>query len=266
MTVSGVGIHTGDRCIVHLHRVDGPTRFLRNGVEIPASLEAVDSTLRCTSLASGGERIAMVEHLLAALRATGWWSGVAIEASGVELPILDGSAAPWLEPIASLGAPPPAPSPFAAAGQVAVERGLASVRLDPGPDEICCHIAFDHPSIGPQSWCGGLGDIGALLSARTFGFLHEAEALRRSGLGRGASAENAIVFSEDGPLRPLRTPYEPVRHKALDLVGDLYLLQRPLSGRVTATRGSHALHIDFMRALVHASHARHGSARSRHAR
>ena len=265
MTVRGVGIHSGSPCTVHLHRAPGPIRFLRGGVEIPATLDSVASTHRCTSLAAHGAQIAMVEHVLAALRVQGWWRDVAIEASGPELPILDGSAEPWLEPIAALGVPPPAPAALEPAAPVVAERGLASVRWERGSDEVCCHIAFDHPAIGPQSWCGGSEAFRELLPARTFGFLHESEMLRRDGLARGASAENAIVFTDDGPMRPLRTPHEPVRHKALDLLGDLSLLQRPLAGRVTATRGSHALHIDFMRILASTAPVHHPDA-ARHAR
>ena len=265
MTVRGVGIHSGAPCTVHLLSAEGPIRFLRDGVEIPAALDAVASTQRCTSLAADGAHVAMVEHVLAALRIAGWWRGVVIEVSGPELPILDGSAEPWMEAIAALGVPPPAPAALEPEFPVVAEKGLASVRWEPGADQICCHIAFDHPAIGPQSWCGGPDSFGELLPARTFGFVHEAEKLRRDGLAQGASTENAIVFTHEGPMRPLRTPHEPVRHKALDLLGDLFLLQRPLAGRVTATRGSHALHIDFMRILTYGASVgqRHAPRRTR---
>lgn len=253
MSVAGVGIHSGRACEVRLHRVDGPVRFLRNGTTIPADVSAVASTERCTTLAAGAERVAMVEHLLAALRVTGWWSGVAVEASAEELPILDGSAEPWLEPIRALGTPPEPPAELAPERPIVAERGLSMVRWEAGPTEVCAHIEFDHPAIGAQTWCGGPDRWAEVLAARTFGFVSEADALLDRGLARGASVENAIVFLEEGPLRPLRTPQEPVRHKVLDLLGDLFLLGRPLAGRITANRGSHALHLDFMRSLTHLS-------------
>ena len=138
---------------------------------------------------------------------------------------------------------------------IVAERGLSMVRWEAGPTEICARIEFDHPAIGAQTWCGGPDRWAEVLAARTFGFVSEADALLDRGLARGASVENAIVFSEEGPLRPLRTPQEPVRHKVLDLLGDLFLLGRPLAGRITATRGSHALHLDFMRSLTHLPHS-----------
>lgn len=245
MTVCGIGIHSGSSCRVSLHRSEGPVRFLRNGVTIRATVDRVASADRCTILASGGEQVAMVEHLLAALHVTGWWRGVTIECTAAELPILDGSAEPWLEAIDALGAPPSPPSPIVIEDTVELVQGPQTIRATPGAPSIACDIDFEHPAIGRQRWLGAPPDYPELLPARTFGFLAEAEALRKAGLARGAGADNAVVFADDGPLLPLRSPDEPVRHKALDLLGDLFLLERPVSGRVAVTRGSHALHIAF---------------------
>lgn len=254
MTVKGIGIHSGRSCRVELHRETGPLRFRRGSAEIPADLAHVVSTQRCTTLGCGSTTIAMVEHLLAALQVSGWWEGVVIDATADELPILDGSAAPWLPAIEALGPAPASPEPLVPDRSVRVTRGESSVTWEPGPDLVCAHIAFDHPAIGRQTWCGTRDDLKSVLPARTFGFRSEAEALQRAGLARGAGPENAIVFDEDGPSGPLRAPDEPVRHKVLDLVGDLTLLGRPLAGSVTADRGSHALHIAFMEQLRNLPH------------
>lgn len=249
MTIVGTGIHSGHTCRVRLHRAAGPIRFRRDGVEIIADVGSVVSTQRCTILGRDGQRVAMVEHLLAALRVAGWWRDVMVEADAEELPILDGSSEPWLAPIAELGAPPPPPRSWAPAEPLVVRRNEGSIAWEPGADRICAEIAFDHPAIGRQAWCGSPEQLSEVLPARTFGLLAEAQALRAAGLARGASEENAIVFAETGPSAPLRVPDEPVRHKVLDLVGDLVLLGRPLEGSITAVRGSHALHVAFMEHL-----------------
>jgi UDP-3-O-[3-hydroxymyristoyl] N-acetylglucosamine deacetylase len=256
MKTSGIGIHSGHPCRVELHHSAGPVRFLRDGVEIPADVDAVASTDRCTTLAHDGARVAMVEHLLSALYVTGWWRDLAIEVSSVEIPILDGSAEPWLKPIDALGEPPNAPDPFVLEHPVAVTRGSSTIRAAPGAASICCEIDFAHPAIGKQQWCGGPADYRELLPARTFGLLTEAEALAKAGLARGAGPDNVVVFGPDGPLEQLRAPDEPVRHKALDLLGDLFLLGRPLRGHVMADRGSHALHVALVRDLHRTTHRR----------
>ena len=110
--LSGYGLHTGVFSHVRLHQTEGAVRFRVGKTEIFASLESVVATPRCTVLGKDGVTIALVEHLLAALSITGWWQNVLIEVEGGELPILDGSAAPWLEEIQNLGTPPETPQAF----------------------------------------------------------------------------------------------------------------------------------------------------------
>lgn len=246
--IAGVGIHSGRRCEVRLHRAEGPIRFRRGATEIAARLDRVVRCDRCTVLGEGAERVAMVEHLLAALAARGFWSGVVVESSADELPVLDGSAAPWLEAVDALGAPPEPPPPLRVEAPFRYAAGSGSLRLEPGPPLLEACIDYPHPAIGAQRWAGPPERLEELLAARTFGFLEEAEALRRAGLATGASLENAIVFDGDGPMRPLRFADEPVRHKALDALGDLALLGRPIAGKVSVDRGSHRLHVDAARA------------------
>ncbi len=250
-TVSGVGLHSGLMSRVRLFRDDGvQVRLRRAGCEMVLGLEHVVATSRRTVLGAGGVRVALVEHLLAALVIVGWWRGLVIDVDADELPILDGSAAPWCDALAELGTPPPAPSPWVIERAQVYRDGVAEVRLEPGPTQLCAEIDFPHPSIGAQRWCGAPERYGELAAARTFGFLAEVDALRRRGLIAGADLENAIVFGEYGPLRPLRYADEPVRHKALDFVGDSFLLGRPLAGRVAVRRGSHQLHVSALRSFA----------------
>ncbi len=253
VAVTGVGLHSGVTCRVTLHRDEGPLRFRRGRAEVAATVGNVAATDRAVTLAGDGARVALVEHLLAALRLRGFFAGVIVEASADELPILDGSAAPWLEAVDSLGAPPPPPPALAPAESVEVSLGRSYARAEPGEERLDVSIEFAHPAIGAQRWSGGPEDYADLAAARTFGLLGEAEALRARGLVRGASLEHAIVFADDGPLRPLRFPDEPVRHKALDAIGDLALLGRPLRAHVTLQRGSHRLHHALMSLLLRAT-------------
>src|SRR5690606_23973958 len=123
-------------------------------------------------------------------------------------------------------------------------------RLLPGPTQLDCQIDFAHPAIGQQRVVLEPERWHELLDARTFGMLADWEALKSRGLALGASEEHAIVFDDVGPVRPLRHPDEPVRHKALEAVGDLALLARPFTARVVISRGSHALHHEAVRHLM----------------
>lgn len=234
-----------------LHRDPGPLRFRAGAATFAADVAHVVDTERCTVLGAGGARVAVVEHLLAACHALGFWSGLVIEVDGDELPILDGSAAPWFEALSALGPPPPAPAPWPIARAVRWRSGpharASEVDMAPGEPLLEVSIDFEHPAIGRQRWRGGPADYAALLPARTFGFARELVALQARGLAEGARPGSGILFTDDGTSDPLRSPDEPVRHKALDALGDLALLGRPLAGRVRIHRGSHRAHLDAMR-------------------
>jgi UDP-3-O-[3-hydroxymyristoyl] N-acetylglucosamine deacetylase len=261
--ISGHGLHTGVFSKVWLHRVEGGVRFLRNGVEIPALLESVIATPRSTILGRDHEKIILAEHLLAALHVAGWWQGVVIEVSGEELPILDGSALGWLEEVGALGTPPSVGAHLKVVKGFRVQGlGFSQnpkpqtlnpepyLAVDPGPTQLTVSVDYDHPAIGSQHWEGPPQQFHELLSARTFGFLKEYESLRKQGLASHVSLENAIVFDENGSVTPLRFPDEPVRHKALDVLGDFFLLGKPLSGRLEVVKGSHSAHVTFMKQLL----------------
>lgn len=253
IALEGIGIHSGRRCRVTLHRIDGPVRFRRSGRDIPAAVDAIVDSRRATTLGADGARVGMVEHLLAALAARSLWSGVLIEASSDELPILDGSARAWYDAVADLPEPPAPPEALRPARSLRLTAGEAWAELDPGGAQLCCGIHYDHPAIGEQRWCGGPARYPELVDARTFGLRSEEQALRARGLASGANLENVIVYDEEGPLVPLRAENEPVRHKALDALGDLFLFGRPLEARVSFWRGSHALHAALLRELLQAT-------------
>jgi UDP-3-O-[3-hydroxymyristoyl] N-acetylglucosamine deacetylase len=247
--LSGLGVHGGRPCSVWLHRDDGPLRFRLGATLLPADLDHVVDTERCTVLGAGGARVAVVEHLLAACHALGFWSGLLVEVDGDELPILDGSATPWAERLLELGAPPAPPAVWTLTRALRWRDGATEVRLDPGDPALDVSVDFEHPAIGSQRWRGGPNEYRGLLAARTFGFDHELAALRAHGIAAGAVAGSGILFTDEGPSTALRSPDEPVRHKALDAVGDIALLGRPLAARIRIHRGSHRAHIAAMRLL-----------------
>lgn len=247
--VSGRALHSGVFCEVRFHVDKGPVRFVRNGSSIEANLDNVTDTKRSTTLEQDGERITLVEHLLAALHVRGWWRGLVIETSAAELPILDGSSAPWLPELDALGPPPAPPAPLQVTEEVCLELGGSRLSASPGAPSLHVEIGYDHPALKNQSWQGDPERYPELLDARTFGFLRDLERLRRAGLATHATLENAIVYAEEGPLARLRSADEPVRHKALDLLGDMFLLGRPLHGSLCAVKGSHTSHVAFARRL-----------------
>lgn len=250
MKVSGTAIHSGLTSTVTLHRDTGPIRFMREGRPIVAHVSNVVGAARATSLGANGRTVHLVEHLLAALSVRGFHGGVVVEVDRDELPILDGSAAPWLPAIDALGPPPPAPEPLTLTGPLEVTHGQGVARFAPGEPTLECCIDFEHPAIGKQRVSLAASRWSELLEARTFGMLADWEELKARGLALGASEEHAIVFDDVGPLCPLRQPDEPVRHKALDAIGDLALLARPLHANVSISRGSHALHHEAVRRLM----------------
>jgi UDP-3-O-[3-hydroxymyristoyl] N-acetylglucosamine deacetylase len=246
----GYGLHTGGFSKVWLHPYDGPVCFKLGSTLIPARLGSVVATPRCTVLGKDGVTIALVEHLLAALYVKGWWKNVLIEVDGSELPILDGSAAMWLEEIENLGTPPEVPQRLSVQKPFDYKQNDTFISLKPTENMLSVAIDFPHPAIGKQYWEGSKEDFEELLPARTFGFMQEYEILRSQGLASHISLENAIVFDDAGPLLPLRFPDEPVRHKALDVLGDFFLFGQPLQGTLHVSRGSHYHHISFMNQLL----------------
>ena len=257
---TGIGLHSGRPVRLRLRPAPAEhgIRFLRAdvGVEIPATLQYLGGQDHATTLTRDGVSIGTIEHLLAALGGLGI-DDVLVEVDGPEVPVLDGSAAPFVMLLHEAGLRPLAvPRLYVKVLEpVEVVRGAKSVRLLPADHfEVAYTIGFDHPLLRHQSFSLRLTPRAfteAISSARTFGFLRDVEMLRKSGLALGGSLENAVVIGETGVLNnKLRFADEFVRHKILDAVGDLTLLTRPLLGRLEATRAGHALHAAVAQKLL----------------
>lgn len=248
MTIRGIGLHSGEPCTVRFHPAEGPVRFRVGGLEFRPLASSVIDTTRCTVLGYQHQRLMTVEHLLAALYIREIWEGLVVEVTGPEIPILDGSAREWLaalEGFSVLG-PPLLPVP----GTIRMKEGRSSVIAQPAEGfSLAATILFTHPKIGYQQVECPPTPLEELASARTFGFLQEVEAMRARGLIKGASLDNALVFSEHSFVNTPRMLHEPVWHKALDFLGDLYLAGRPYRGRFVAHRASHRLHVELAKLL-----------------
>ena len=265
---SGVGLHSGQPARVALkpapehhglvfYRMDLP-----DTPGVPAHFENVVNTTLATTLGTDKATVATVEHLIAAL-AGSRLDNVRVEVHGPELPIMDGSARPWMLLLAEAGRE----DQTAAAPRVVIRKpvevrdGDRVARLIPSDTlQIAATIDFTHPLIGRQSLETPLsnGEFGRELAwARTFGFEAQVAAMHDAGLGLGGSLENAVIYGEDEVLNPegLRAPDEAIRHKLLDIVGDLGLLGARLQGRLEAERPGHAITLELLRALLGAPDA-----------
>lgn len=262
-TKAGVGLHSGQWVQVKVRpapeqagrvfvRTDCP-----HSAAIPATVQAVQTTLLSTELGNGDVSVCTVEHLLAALGAAGVDNAV-IEIDGPEVPLLDGSAKEWAEAIAQVGLHPQSTirSCIPISEPLWCYHGDAFVAALPASElRLSYGIDFPVPAIGNQwhSWSPSQASfVDTIAPARTFALAHQIDQLRQQGLIKGGSLENAIVCdAKTGWLNPpLRFPNEPARHKLLDLVGDLSLLAVLPCAHILAYKASHALHTEFARKLV----------------
>jgi UDP-3-O-[3-hydroxymyristoyl] N-acetylglucosamine deacetylase len=223
---------------------------LSHPVEIPARPEFVTSTRFATTLGRGDVGVSTVEHLLAAVYSLGI-DNVRVEVDGPEVPVMDGSSASFVFLLRAAGIfeQRAEQARLRIRRPIEVRDGERRIRIEPGRGlRIHYEVDYAHPAIGRQTLRGFHLDEESfereICRARTFGFLHEVEALWRHGLARGGSLDNTVVLDEKRVLNRdgLRWPDEFVRHKALDLIGDLALLGLPLDGHVRVERGGHALH------------------------
>ena len=271
---SGIGLHSGHFTNVRVLPAEaGEGRYfvrvdLPGTPIIPARVEAVHETTLSTELrtptatpTSGDARVRTVEHLLAALAGSGV-DDARIEIDGPEVPLLDGSALPWVEAIIEVDSVEQTTnelrmpnSQFVLSTPVSVYQGDAFVTALPAPTTRFTYgIEFDNPCIGNQwySWTPEQESFaGAIAPARTFGLANQIDSLREAGLIKGGSLENALVCGDQGWLNPpLRFSNEPVRHKLLDLVGDLSLLGTFPAAHFLAYKASHNLHIQLAKQLA----------------
>jgi len=256
---TGIGLHSGRPVRLELRPAPAGNgvRFLRTdvGVEIPASIEYLTRLDHATSLSRDGVAIDTVEHLLSALSSLGV-DDVTVAVDGPEIPILDGSSAPFVILIheAGLRPLPEGRRYLKVLKPIEVVRGVKRVRLSPAEHfRVSYSIGFDHPLLRYQSVSFRITPetfVEEVAPARTFGFLRDVETLRRNGLALGGSLENAVVIGETGVLNnKLRFEDEFARHKVLDAIGDLALLGHPLVGHLEAVKAGHALHAALVRKL-----------------
>ena len=256
----GVGLHSGEMCEICLIPYD-KTGFYISWIgdkqePIKLSPKQVQESPLCTTLKFGDRCLATVEHLLAALAGCGL-THVWIQVSGPEVPLLDGSALDWVNAIAEVGLSPASsisPGPLRIKKPYVCYRGSSVITAIPSENfSLVSAIDFPQAAIGRQMFSIELTPrnfVREIAPARTFGFLDQVEKLQAAGLIKGATLDNALVCNGEEWLNPtLRFRDEPVRHKLLDLVGDLALVGFP-QAQVVVYRGSHALHTDLANALL----------------
>jgi len=251
ISCAGIGLHSGQKVTLTLKPApaDSGIRFRRTdlGVEIPASVDNVSAVQYATILGRDGATVETVEHLLAALVASGI-DNVVVELSQREVPIMDGSSAPFLYLLQEAGVKKLSANRkfLKILKPVQITTGDKRIAIYPSDHfKVSYTISFDHPLLRHQSRTERITETSFadnIAAARTFGFLKEVEWLRQNGLALGGSLENAIVIGDTGVLNALRFDDEFVRHKILDVVGDLALVGYPIVGHVVAHRAGHALH------------------------
>jgi UDP-3-O-acyl N-acetylglucosamine deacetylase len=264
----GIGLHTGNRCRLVFRPApeNSGVVFVRTDLAsrpaIPASVDIVSSVVRGTTLSLDGEketdaRIHTVEHVLSALYGLGI-DNLIIEVNANEPPVADGSARPFFEVLKAAGrVEQPAPRRYYQPDPLTYRAGETEFDVEPA-DELILEttIDFNHPLVSRQTRVFRINELGfqdEIAPSRTFCFDYEVEALKRQGLARGGSLDNAVVVGMDrihNKEKNLRFPDEFVRHKTLDLLGDLYLLRFPLKARIRALRCGHGHNVNLVKQLA----------------
>jgi UDP-3-O-[3-hydroxymyristoyl] N-acetylglucosamine deacetylase len=262
VSVAGTGLHTGAPVSLSLKPAPENTGYIfvrtdLDNFEIPASVEYISHCSYATTLMRRGVVLSTCEHLLSALRGSGV-DNCFIEIDSIELPIMDGSSENFIDLIEEAGlAEQNSPRRyFRVLKEVKIQEGDRRMSISPSDKfEVECVIDFKQPFINKQG-LHYIAENGSfreqIASARTFGFTHEIEMLRKANLALGGSLDNAIVLTPDGMLNetPLRFDDEFVRHKILDIIGDLALLGMPVQAKVMAEKSGHSVHAQLMSKLL----------------
>ncbi|HAF01116.1 MAG TPA: UDP-3-O-[3-hydroxymyristoyl] N-acetylglucosamine deacetylase [Methylophilaceae bacterium] len=265
ISTTGVGLHNGEKVVMTLKPAAIDTGIVFRRVDLPgtpeiqATPEAVRDTRLCSALEQNGARVATVEHLMSALAGLGV-DNVMVEVNASEIPIMDGSAGPFIFLLQSAGiVEQPAPKKFIRIKKlVEIKEADKWVKFEPYHGfKMDFTIDFAHPVFENSGKTVHIdfadnSYIREISRARTFGFMHEVEYLRANGLARGGSLDNAIVLDEYRVLNSdgLRYQDEFAKHKVLDAIGDLYMLGHPILGAFTAYKSGHALNNQLLRALL----------------
>ncbi len=257
-TLSGIGIHSGTvgRITVHPAEENAGRVFRVGSITIPAGAGYVTDTRRCTTLGNEGATISTVEHLLSALYGMQIDNAV-IEVEGTEIPILDGSALPFVEAIQAAGiAMQSAPANVMTLVEEIHIRGASEMHVFPAETfSMHCDIAFENWAEGTASAVCEVENpnryAAEIAPARTFAFRHEVEALLAAGLAKGGSLENALVITPPQTFSsPLRLPQEWAVHKILDIIGDLALANARLCLALNAVKPGHRINTQLARILL----------------
>src|SRR6204780_532739 len=259
---SGIGLHSGVPVTIRILPAPPSTGivFLRTDLDnfsVPASWRYVARVSYATSLMRQGVLISTTEHLLSVFYSMGV-DNAYVEIDNLEVPILDGSGSPYVELLKAAGLKSYRRRKrfLRIRRPVTVEAGSKRISILPSDRFLLtCDVFYDHPLIGRQSLDMEVTPeryAEEIAPARTFGFSHELAQMRDMGLIRGASLENAICFDRQGVQNPggLRFPDECCRHKALDLIGDLALIGKPLLGEVIAEKAGHAMHFALVNRIM----------------
>jgi len=257
--IEGIGLHSGDNVKIKLfpaNKNEG-INFIKNNVVIPAKIDYAYSFEYSTTLCKDGVSVRTIEHLMAALYFTGI-DNVYIELIGEELPILDGSSKDFVEKIKEAGIKTLNEEKLYAVLEepVKVEIEDKFIMAKPSNEiKITYQANYNNDIIGNKSFTYipyEKESYEGVYTARTYCFLEEVEYLKKNGLAKGGSLENAVVFHNNQVINEegLRFEDEPVRHKVLDLIGDLYLLGYPLVAEVYSFKGGHRLNAMFVKTLV----------------
>lgn len=256
--LSGVGLHSGERCSAELVRSAGPVRFVHDDCEVPVASLHVLRTDRGVQVSAPHARfcVDLVEHFFAALGGLGIRRDVTVSVRGPELPLLDGAALAWATALRELSLPTEAPT-LRVARRAELSHGEASYRFEPGAF-VGIDITVEFDGFGKQEahWDGtATSFVRDIAPARTFGFRHEWPDLRARGRARGVDPQVVMVLDAAGRVEPpgtLAGPNELARHKLLDLIGDFYVYGGPPLGKVVAFRPGHgATHAVIARAIAH---------------
>jgi UDP-3-O-[3-hydroxymyristoyl] N-acetylglucosamine deacetylase len=255
--LEGTGIHTGQKCSIEASPAPAGSGivFNKKGVLVKACVENVFSCARCTTIGKNGVVINTIEHLLSACHALGI-DNLAINIDGDELPIYDGSALCFAESLKKAGMVELGDEKnaliikesFFVKENESMVIGMPSSFFSAG-----CTVDYNHPVVGVQSAFYG-GDpedyLKNIAPARTFGFYEEVKALLDRNLAQGGSLDNALVIKQDGYMNPTRFPDEIVRHKLLDLIGDLALSGAYIKGHIFAIKPSHKINVMFVESMI----------------
>lgn len=250
-SLSGLGLHSGEKTSLLFKpaEVNAGIVFYKAGLKIPATVSQVIDTSRGTSL----NGVAVVEHLLSALSGLGI-DNLEIHLTGNELPALDGSALPYIKAFENAGIMDQA-SPkklLVLSSPLKVISGNSSLEATPYRG-FRVNFMVDFQGVGAQTFSFDFASQNyrqEIAPARTFGYLEEYEALKAQGLARGASIENALILGKSGFVTQPRFSDEVVRHKILDLIGDLSLLGQPLQAEITGVKSGHQLNIELVRKII----------------